>query len=364
MKRIGIDARLYFQTGVGVYIRNFLHYLQKNPPKEFEFFIYVLEKDSDQIRFVSPQFTKVTVNSHWHSLSEQFNFVQILNKDNLDLMHFTYFSYPVLYRKKFIATIHDVTPLLHKTGRASTLNPLFYELKYRSLTFVLQQQVQNASVIITPTETVKDELVKVYGSKYKNKIQPIYEGVNYEMQEVNENTALAKIYKNPFFIYIGNFYPHKNVETLLKAFSSLQTDTELVLVGPDNYFASRLQNELNPQDLKRIRFHHTGSNSDLVFFYKNAQALINPSISEGFGLPLVEAAYFKTPVIASNLQVFHEILGDSFTSFNPHSVGELEQILTDVVTRKRKLLPPKLDAAFSFEHLTKKIVTIYKKKLS
>ncbi len=361
MKRIGIDARLYFQTGVGVYIRNFLHYLQQNPPKDYEFFVYVLKKDSEQIKFVSTQFTKVEVNSHWHSLSEQFNFVQILNKDNLDLMHFTYFSYPVLYRKKFIATIHDVTPLMHKTGRASTLNPFIYEMKYQSLKFVLKQQVKNAAAIITPTKTVKAELEQVYGSKYSKKIYPIYEGVNYEMQEAKENSSLASKFKKPFFLYIGNFYPHKNVETLIDAFKDIPKSIELVLVGPDNYFASRLQNDIAKHNLTHIRFHHTGSNSDLVFFYKHALALINPSISEGFGLPLVEAAYFKTPVIASDLDVFHEILGDSFIPFDPYSVEDLSVKLHEVIHKRPKPVYPELHHTYSFEKMTTEIVQLYNK---
>ena len=53
MKRIGIDARLYFQTGVGVYLRNLIYFLQQNLPSDYEFYIYVLQKDSYQIQFNS-----------------------------------------------------------------------------------------------------------------------------------------------------------------------------------------------------------------------------------------------------------------------------------------------------------------------
>src|SRR3989338_4221188 len=129
MKRIGIDARLYFQTGVGVYLRNFIHYLQNFTPKDVEFYIYVLERDASQIDFKNSLFIKREVQTLWHTLDEQTLFYSVLQKDKLDLMHFTYFSYPVLYNRPFIATVHDITPLNHKTGRASTLSPWLYELK-------------------------------------------------------------------------------------------------------------------------------------------------------------------------------------------------------------------------------------------
>ncbi|HRN69706.1 MAG TPA: glycosyltransferase family 1 protein [Candidatus Woesebacteria bacterium] len=363
MKRIGIDARLYFQTGVGVYLRNFFHFLQQNPPTGYEFYIYVLKKDEYQISFNSSQFIKREVHSHWHSFSEQTAFLQKLNQDKLDLMHFTYFSYPVLYKRKFIATVHDITPLIHKTGRASTLHPLLYELKYQSFKFVLQQQVKNARIIITPTKAVKNQLLDVYGKKYETKIMPIYEGINYEMEQAQENISLKSKFKKPFFVYIGNFYPHKNVETLIRAFQHIPSEYELVLVGPDSYFAGRVQKELYEKKITNIRFYHTGSIEDLVFFYKNAIALINPSISEGFGLPLVEAAYFKLPVIASDLKVFHEIVGDSFISFDPQSVEQLKTILLHVIQKKQQLIKPTINKQISFKQMTSAIVNLYHNEL-
>lgn len=363
MKRIGIDARLYFQTGVGVYLRNFLHFLQQNSPDNIEFYIYVLKKDSSQILLSSPQFVKREVNSHWHSISEQTAFLSELQADSLDLMHFTYFSYPVLYRKKFIATVHDITPLIHKTGRASTLNPLLYELKYQSYKFVLKQQIKNASLIVTPTKTVKKQITEVYGEQFSNKIKPIYEGVNYELLHAKENTSLKYQFQKPFFLYIGNFYPHKNVETLLSAFKEISSDVELVLVGPDNYFSSRVQNEMKQQNITNIRFYHTGVNEDLVFFYKNAVALINPSISEGFGLPLIEAAHFNLPIIASDLEVFHELLGDKFVAFNPFSKHELKEKINELLKKKMKLNTKDITESFSFKKMTNEILKEYSRLL-
>src|SRR5690606_5366249 len=106
-----------------------------------------LEKDSVQIQFENKQFVKREVHSRWHSLSEQLAFYQVLMRDNLDLMHFTYFSYPVLYRRPFVATIHDVTPLIFKTGKASTLPGFLYEIKHSVFQYVMSQQLKNSRAV-------------------------------------------------------------------------------------------------------------------------------------------------------------------------------------------------------------------------
>src|SRR3990167_6334567 len=141
MYNMGIDARLFNQTGVGVYLRNLLYYLEKINNRTITFYVYLLPDDFDKVSFKSKNFRKRPVNSRWHTLSEQLGFARALYQDNLDLVHFTYFSYPVLYKKKFIATIHDTTPLFFKTGKASTRNPLLYEIKFRAFQFIISQQL-------------------------------------------------------------------------------------------------------------------------------------------------------------------------------------------------------------------------------
>ena len=74
MIKIGIDARLYFQTGVGVYIRNLLHNLEKIAPQNVQFNVYVMESDAENITFENPQFILRPTAHRWHSFSEQIGF--------------------------------------------------------------------------------------------------------------------------------------------------------------------------------------------------------------------------------------------------------------------------------------------------
>ncbi len=358
MKKIGIDARLYFQTGVGVYLRNLLYYLQKSNAN-FIFFVYVLKDDSSKINFKNKNFIKREVTSRWHTLSEQISFLRDIKKDDLDLIHFTYFGYPAFYKRKFIATIHDLTPVVFKTGKASTRNQLIFNLKH--LVFekiILSSQIKNSFTIITPTNSVKKQIVGHYGDKYQRKITPIYEGVNYELLKAQENSQLEKKFNN-FFLYVGNFYPHKNCENLIQAFSHIKENVNLVLVGPNDFFAAKVKDlvkKLNQE--KRIFFHHNPKIEDFVFFYKGARALVHPSLSEGFGLPLVESIYFNLPIIASNIEVFQEILGDKYLKFDPNNIENIKNKIENFLNNR-----PKIIYENSFERMTKETLEIYKKSL-
>ncbi|KKQ02170.1 MAG: Glycosyl transferase group 1 [Candidatus Roizmanbacteria bacterium GW2011_GWA2_36_23] len=363
--RIGIDARLFFQTGVGTYIRNLIRNLEKNAPDNYQFYIYVLEEESSLIKFNNPCFIKRPVSYRWHTAVEQLGFLSVLYKDKLDLMHFTYFSYPVLYGKPFVATIHDITPLKFITGKASTKNPLLYKIKHILFKLVLKRQVEKARTIITPTETVKNELIKQYGVQFSSKIIALHEGINEELLGIKENQQLRQKFQLPFFIYVGNFYPHKNVENLVKAFSGISNNYKLLLIGPKDYFSARIKDLVRKLKLNyKIYFYHNYSLPDLAFFYKNALALVNPSFSEGFGLPLVEAVYFNCPVIASDIDVFKELLGDLYIKFNPNDPMDMRNKIKNFINNRPKPNYNKLSKRFSFKEMSDKTFNIYKNLLT
>lgn len=364
MKKIGIDARLYFQTGVGTYIRNLLHYLPNYLSSKYEICIYVLNKDVHKLNSISNIFTIYGVDANWHSFNEQTKFYKQIMSDNLDLMHFTYFSYPVLYKRPFVATVHDMTPILYKTGRASTLNPILYEIKYFIFRHILRTQIKLAKAIITPSETVKDQLVSFYGKAYQNKIYSFYEGVSFELLEKGQFSKISNEYDFSYFLYVGNFYPHKNVERLITAFFQIDfVDTpfkrtpNLLLVGPDNMFAKRLKSMITHKQRPYIKFIHDFKISSLKSLYKNALALVNPSLSEGFGLPLIEATYFNCPVIASDIPVFREILGNNYIPFNPTSIEDIKLKLQNFIP-KQAAAPVNIDK-FNFDKMTKNMFTLY-----
>lgn len=364
MKKIGIDARLYFQTGVGVYLRNLLYYLAKNNLNDIQFYVYLMKGDEKKIAAPSSKFIYRPVSYRWHSAMEQIGFASILFADNLDLMHFTYFSYPILYKKKFLATIHDVTPLYFKTGRASSRGAFIYNVKHFGFRQVLGQQVKSSTAIITPTHTVKQQIIDIFGKNYQNKIIPIYEGVDYGLIQAKLNGKYEKQYPDPYFIYVGNFYPHKNVEALIQAFCGVDFNHKLLLVGPKDYFSDnilKLIKGLAQED--RIRFVHSPGNNELSYLYKHAKAIIHPSRSEGFGLPLIEAMYFKTPIIASDIAVFRELLNNQFVKFDPNDVRDITLKINDFIADEHRSDYKNTIEQYNFETMTHQTLKLYRQLL-
>lgn len=357
--KIGIDARLVSQTGVGVYTRNLLYHLQDYIPRDWEVNVYLRKDDYDSLGFGAKHFIRQTADIHWHTFSEQTAFYQLLQKDNLDLMHFTYFSYPVMYRRPFVSTIHDLTPLLYKTGKASTRNPVLYELKHAGLRVVLSEVMKRSRAILTPSNAVKNEIVQRYGIKYASKIVATHEGLDEGIKDVAENAALGAKFKN-FYVYVGNFYPHKNVHKLIDAFSLVDTDSQLVLVGPDDFFANKIKAHIKERNMTRkIILYTKPSREDMVFFYKHAKALIHPSLAEGFGLTLLEAAYFGRPIIASAIPVVRELLGESYVAFDPLFTTDMTEKIQRFDDKNVKFNYRSILHKYSFELMAKETVEVY-----
>ncbi|NIV04373.1 MAG: glycosyltransferase, partial [Calditrichae bacterium] len=123
--------------------------------------------------------------------------------------------------------------------------------------------------------------------------------------------------KKPFLLYVGNSYPHKNLEALVRAFQrvlDVKPDCQLVLVGQRNYFSERLEEETRGLGLrvpKEINFTGYIDDRDLAKLYRSASLYVFPSLSEGFGLPPLEAMSFGLPVASSNASCLPEILGSA-----------------------------------------------------
>ena len=364
MKKIGIDARLYYQTGVGVYLRNLLYYLDKKAPKNLKIIAYVLSKDANKITRVYKNINIRKVNSKWHTLSEQFSLLFELLKDNLDLMHFTYFSFPIFYNKDYISTIHDTTLLKYKTGKASTKSLFIYNLKHAVFRYIFSKQVKNSKKIITPTKSVKKQIVKIISGVDEHKIVPIYEGVTHEYLKLKQTKNTKKIYEE-YFLYVGTFYPHKNVENLLRAYVKIKTSIKLYLIGPDDYFSKEIEKLVETLKLKeKVKIFKNIPQNKLPEYYKNAIALVHPSLSEGFGLPIIEAAFFGLPIIASDIDVFAEILGSDYLSFDPNDSIDIKNKI-EFFIKKRPIFDYKnLLNQFSFEKMTNQTLELYRDVLN
>lgn len=127
----------------------------------------------------------------------------------------------------------------------------------------------------------------------------------------------------PYLLYVGNAYPHKNLERLILAFQILAKNesVNLVLVGELDYFYKKLQNQF--AYLPGLFFTDFVSDQKLKKLYQKAALYVFPSLGEGFGLPPLEAMAHGLPVVSSRATCLPEILGQAAVYFNPENVEEI-----------------------------------------
>jgi len=364
--RIGIDGRLINETGVGRYIRNLLSELALSDSSH-TFVLFLLPEAYKKFRLPNAHWEKRVANVHWHTVKEQVVMPVIFTNAHLDLVHVPYFNVPLFYTKPYVVTIHDLTPLHHQTGKATTLPYVLYFLKWLGYYLTLRIGLSRAKRIIAVSKTVQNDIQESLGIS-KDKITVTYEGVDKILQPKvvsYKNKSVLKL-KEPYLLYVGNAYPHKNLEFLLQAFSQFKEskdgkDFHLVFVGSDTLFYKRLQEVVNTLSSKEaIQFTGEISDEELVHAYTYAHALVFPSIAEGFGLPALEAIRFGCPVLCSDIPIFHEILQDNVVYFDPNSIKSLVSTLQQV-SRKRDVPDIHVLDQYSWKKMARETITIYER---
>ncbi|MBI3576598.1 glycosyltransferase family 4 protein [Candidatus Gottesmanbacteria bacterium] len=314
--RIGIDARLINETGVGRYMRNLVVQLGRIDGKNF-YIVFLNGEAFDTFEVPNSRWQKRLADVAWHSVAEQFIMPWLFIKEHLDLVHIPYFNVPIFYPGKFIVTIHDLTILHFDTGKATTLPLPFYKLRRLGYYLVLAVGLRRAQKIIAVSQTTKQEIIDHFGINEK-KIVITHEGID-TLATSDKRQAISQ-----YFLYVGNAYPHKNLETLLKAIAKLKS--KLVLVGKDDYFYQRLPRQDN------VTFFGEANDGQLRSLYKNAIALVFPSLMEGFGLPGLEAMAVGTPVVCSDIPVFREVYGEAALYFDALDINDLVKKLSEITT--------------------------------
>lgn len=367
--RIGIDCRLWNESGVGRYTRNLVFNLAKIDKKN-KYVLFVLSKDYKEINFQlsTLNLQLIVADIRWHTLEEQIKFPSILNKENLDLVHFPYFSIPIFYNKPFVITIHDLIINHFPTGKASTLPLPLYGLKILGYKYIVRKASQKAKKILTVSNATKTEIIDHLGVD-KDKVVVTYEGVDRKLAVSSQKLLV----KSKYFLSVGNAYPHKNIERLIDAFSNIlsrkNSDIFLVLVGKENFFYRRLKEKVAEMKLeKNILFFGEATDEELSQLYKNALALIMPSLMEGFGLPALEAMENKCLVLASDIPSLRETCGDAalyVDPFNTSSIFDKLKFILENSDIKKEFIGKGIlqTKKFSWEKMAKETLSVYNEAL-
>ncbi|HRZ95612.1 MAG TPA: glycosyltransferase family 1 protein [Candidatus Moranbacteria bacterium] len=347
--RIGIDARFFgpIGKGLGRYTQKLIENLEKvssKGGKSHQYFIFLKSENFDEYKPKNPNFQKVKADYRWYGFSEQIRFPRLLKKYNLDLVHFPHFNVPIFYLGKFIVTIHDLILINFPTVKSSTLSPLLYWIKFLVYKIVIKSAIARSEKIIAVSNFTKKDILKNYKSIPEKKIVVTYEACeDFCMLSPNKDDEILARYgiKKPYIMYVGNAYPHKNLERLILAFGQIKKsreDLSLVLVGKIDYFYSRLKNFSEKEKIKDIIFVGYIPDYELDTLFHNTSVYVFPSLYEGFGLPPLEAMAKGAPVASSDHLCMKEVLGESayyFDGKNTNSISEaVNNILSDDNLRK------------------------------
>ncbi len=188
-----------------------------------------------------------------------------------------------------------------------------------------------AKGIGTVSEYSKQDISKTYHIPLQ-KIDVLYCGLNDHFTTPVHNNAkkqaLTITQNKPYFLFTGTFHPRKNLPRLIAAFENFKKQTSsttmLVLAG-NNKWASKETKHALATSLYSKDIIVTGRipAEVLVTLTLNAKALVFVSLFEGFGIPLLEAAASKTPIITSKNSAMEEIAGDAALLVNPRSIKEI-----------------------------------------
>ena len=362
MSKIVIDAR-ELRTSTGRYVERLLYYLQDIDHVN-DYIVLLKPQDIPGWRTKNEHFMAVASPHKEFSFAEQIAFKKQLDELKPDLVHFSMVQQPVLYRGKVVTTIHDLTTMRFLNPDK---NPVVFKFKQQIYKAVIRRAARKSAAIMTPTQFVKADVI-AFTSVEPRKITVTLEAAD---PITAPPAPLEYLQKADFIMYVGRPTPHKNLERLIDAFAALQAQRpalRLVLAGKTDANYERIADKVTARGLKNVVFTDYITDGQLRWLYENCAAYVFPSLSEGFGLPGVEAMQHGAPVVSSNASCLPEVYGDAAHYFDPTNTqamaDAINEVLTDVDLRKKLIAAGHLRAAsYSWRRLAEQTLAIYNKVL-
>jgi len=357
--RLLIDGRTYGNTGIGVYLQSLCVHLDSQ--NDFDVILILQSKDRAHSKFKRIQV--VTDDTKLYSIREQLQFLRVLKNFSFELAHFPHFNVPIFFNRPFVFTFHDLTTLRYFDRNPNPLLRLKTHAKLSLQRPVMQHAVREALTIFVPTEWVKKDIEDVF-PKSRGKIVVTKEGPGHTYPK----GVLPSGVKKPYILYVGNISIHKNLDFVVRNWSEVTEvapEAQLVLAGRGR--RDGLEEMARSKELPVI-FPGYVNDDQLGALYAGAAAFIFPSLSEGFGLPPLEAMQNGTPVISSSASCMPEVLGDAALYFNPTNPEEMAGQITRVLTdhelaedlRKKGYEQVK---KYSWQKMAEETVAVYKEVL-
>lgn len=308
----------------------------------------------------------VTFRREWHECV----LPTVASAAALDIVHFpANFNVPRRKVCKYVVTIHDVIPFI--------LSELWDGRKAAKLQRAYRESAQRADLIITVSEVSRKDIISKL-SISASKVVVIYQGISDSFKNVSRDHARGLVTSlqlpQQFFLHLSGHEKRKNAASVVRAFKSfLSRDNYtkryfLIMTGRRDVLEESILASLDDATRRRIICLGVVSEEVLASLYSCATALVFPSLYEGFGLPPLESLACGTPVIVSDIPIFHELLGNEALYVDPTNEEMIAQAMhlcvEDGEIRRRACEKGRLAAhAFTWDATARKTVQQYNKIL-
>lgn len=327
-----VDARAIHASGIGRYLREVLGAVLADP--RFARVELLGEPEAlHAFRGGVPGGEKVSVRAYSHgfyspSAQAAWLGLRLRGAAAADVSFFPHYDAPLFaLPSRSVVTVHD---LIHfKVPEA------FSPWRRFGARALLRRGVSAAGGIITVSEATRRDLVERFPS-VAGKVRVVPNGVSPFFRPCADGAACDLPTRSPYLLCVGNRKPHKNLAAAVEALALLREERpELLLVVVGDVFEgweAVLQRAGSLGVRERILDVSAAGDTQLRCLYTHAEALLFPSLYEGFGLPVLEAMACGAPVVASNRSSLPEVVGDAGVLVDPGSPREM----ADAVLRLRR----------------------------
>jgi len=327
--RIGFDAR-YAEgdlVGIGNYIKSLVLQLDKLGVHSVLFY-----SKKPEIPIKGMNIKTVVLKTHNRYFFEQILLPWSLSSEKVDLYHaLGNVGIPVVCPVPALLTVHDIIPLEIKKYFSYSPIPFLSKLSYL---FRVKSSMIKSSKIITVSDYVKKELIKRLNVD-TSKIITIYSG---KTDLITSGDLPKYLVGQKYILNNGGIDIRKNLDNLIKAFSSVISEIsniKLVITGKNIRIRKNLEVLVNKLGLTgNVLFTGYVNNKTLQAIIKSATLICYPTLSEGFGFPIIEAFSQGVPVISSNTSSIPEIAKDAALLVNPRNEKEIAEAILNLLNDK------------------------------
>jgi glycosyltransferase involved in cell wall biosynthesis len=365
MARIAIDARELGGSGTGRYIERLLYYLQEYD-KENDYFVLLKPSVFKIWAPACQNFTKVSCPHTEFTFAEQIGFLRQIRSLSLDLIHFPMVQQPVFYSGNTITTMNDLTTLRF---RNPSKNYVVFSLKRWIYWWVNKKVAHKSNALIAYTNFVKNDVVR-FAHVDKRKVSVIKLAAE-DLRGAPQ--PIKKLVGENFIMFTGRPLPHKNLYHLIEAFTELRKkypDLMLAIIGKKDASYNNYISFMKKLGVREgVVFTDYIPDAQLKWALSNTRAYIFPSLSEGFGLPGLEAMHYGAPLVSSNATCLPEVYGGAAHYFDPTDVNDMaakiDEVLSDQELRKKLIEKGKIQVKkYSWARMAKETLEVYKKVLN